>query len=69
MLRSVVGYDEGIKIEAEFLLHPLRAERRPFRNSLDPQDAANPALSFGSQHPGDLRSLTWNDDGRDLNFM
>jgi hypothetical protein len=65
VLRSMVGYDEGIKIETEFLLRWPGVERRPLRDALDPQNA-DPAISFGAGTAGDFRSLTWNDLGSTL---
>ncbi|MEU8264675.1 hypothetical protein AB0C02_29160 [Micromonospora sp. NPDC048999] len=67
VLRSMVGYDEGIKIETEFLLRRPGVERRPLRDALNPQNA-DPAISFGSGTAGDFRPLTWNDAGGTLNI-
>jgi hypothetical protein len=67
VLRSMVGYDEGIKIETEFLLRRPGIEGRPLRGALDPQKA-DPAISFGSSAAGNFRSLTWNDVGGTLNI-
>ncbi|BFU45843.1 hypothetical protein [Krasilnikovia sp. MM14-A1004] len=65
VLRSMVGYDEGVKIETEFLLRHPGPGRRPLRGATDPQ-RADPAISFGSGEPGDFRSLTWNIDDKTL---
>lgn len=65
ILRSAVGYDEGIKIETEFLLRRAGAATRPLRGALDPQ-LADPAISFGSNTAGEFRSLTWNDQAGSL---
>jgi hypothetical protein len=67
VLRSIVGYDEGIKIETEFLLRRPGSGSRPLRNALDPQKA-DPAISFGSGKAGNFRSLTWNVDDGPLNI-
>jgi hypothetical protein len=65
VLRSVIGYDEGLKVETEFLLRMPGVERRPLRDALDPHNA-DPAISFGSGTAGDFRPLTWNDEGSTL---
>jgi hypothetical protein len=66
VLRSMVGYDEGVKIESEFLLRDPGDESRPLRGALDPQNA-DPTISFGLERPGDLQPLVWNLAG-DLNI-
>ncbi|RZU54408.1 hypothetical protein EV385_6359 [Krasilnikovia cinnamomea] len=67
LLRSMVGYDEGIKIETEFLLRQPGAEKRPLRGATDPQ-RADPAISYGSGAPGEFRSLTWNVEDEGLSI-
>ncbi|MEV6842304.1 hypothetical protein [Actinoplanes sp. NPDC051411] len=67
VFRSIIGYDEGIKIEIELLLREPGTERRPLRDALDPQHA-DPAISFGSETPGDFQPLTWNVMGEPLNI-
>jgi hypothetical protein len=71
VLRSMIGYDEGIKVETEFLLRrpgvALSVKRMPLRGATDPQ-RADPAISFGSGAEGDFRSLTWNVDGESLSI-
>jgi hypothetical protein len=66
-VRSIVGYDEGIKIEIEFLLREPGTERRPLRDALNPQNA-DPAISFGSGTPGGFQPLTWNVISEALNI-
>jgi hypothetical protein len=67
VVRSIIGYDEGIKIEIEFLLRESGIERRPLRDALDPQNA-DPAISFGAGTTGDFQPLTWNVTGEALNI-
>lgn len=67
VLRSIVGYDEGIKIETEFLLRAPGSERRPLRDALNPQHA-DPVISFGAGTAGDFHPLTWNDAGSRLDI-
>lgn len=62
VIRSMVGYDEGIKIETEFLLRNPGPESRPLRGALDPQNG-DPTVSFGLETPGDLQPLVWNTSG------
>lgn len=67
VLRSLTGYDEGIKVETEFLLRRPGIHDRPLRGATDPQKA-DPAVSFGAGAEGDFRSITWNVDGEALNI-
>jgi hypothetical protein len=59
VLRSIVGYDEGLKVETEFLLRSPGVERRPLRDALNPQNA-DPAISFGDGVAGDFHPVAWN---------
>ncbi|MFI7602111.1 hypothetical protein [Actinoplanes sp. NPDC049681] len=67
VLRSIIGYDEGLKLETEFLLRAPGVERRPLRDALNP-DSADPAISFGAGAAGDFQPLTWNDLGSTLDI-
>jgi hypothetical protein len=58
VLRSMVGYDEGIKIEMEFLLRNPGPDRRPLRTALDTQ-LADPAMSFGWDTEGEFQPIKW----------